>query len=447
MRVVAFAVLTLACSARAQLDHEFDLVASWYRGDRGFDIQPVRFLWDAPVPGHAISPPYQRVVFPTGGWIHQVVMDENNEAFLWTGIWPPNGNRPVLARITRTGQMTTVYAGTLGWSPPLVTPAGNYLFQEAGATPESAPYGYSVIKPDGTGRHPLFAAAHPLYLAVWDEETGDLVATGGRLATSFGYADILRCTMTGSITTLASIGGFNAWMGIDYDPRTGDFFAATSGFVPFPPAPRPTLPFHLCRIPRGGAGYVIATNQGNPNGSVRVARNGDIYTAQCGITRLTRDASGNWNGRFLGGSFGQCLGMYSTTFYTGLEIDRSRNLSGRGSYSPGSAYGLRLSFPADSGRPYLGAASLSVRPGLQAGRHWIPLNPDPLLLLSLQAGQIFEGFTGTLDAAGRAQATVRIPPIEGLRGLRVFFAFVTFDPQGGIRSVSNLMGVTIGLDL
>jgi hypothetical protein len=64
--------------------------------------------------------------------------------------------------------------------------------------------------------------------------------------------------------------------------------------------------------------------------------------------------------------------------------------------------------------------------------------------MSRSLPQVFTDFTGILSPAGRATATLKVPSIEALRGLRVFFAFVILHPGGGLKNVSNLLGVTIG---
>jgi hypothetical protein len=121
----------------------------------------------------------------------------------------------------------------------------------------------------------------------------------------------------------------------------------------------------------------------------------------------------------------------------------SRKLAGRGPATPGSEYELRLSFPSEGGNAYLMGASLSLRPGITlADGSYIPLRPDALLAWSLNDPGTFRGFSGTLDALGRATAGWRIPAVPALRGVRVFFAALSYDPSG-IRTISNPIGVTV----
>jgi len=101
-----------------------------------------------------------------------------------------------------------------------------------------------------------------------------------------------------------------------------------------------------------------------------------------------------------------------------------------------------LNFPGEDGFSYQVAASLGMRPGIVApGGTYIPLSVDPVLFLSLTDTGIFRNFAGTLATNARATASWRIPAIPALRGIRCYFAAVTI--SGGIRSVSNPIGVTV----
>jgi hypothetical protein len=55
---------------------------------------------------------------------------------------------------------------------------------------------------------------------------------------------------------------------------------------------------------------------------------------------------------------------------------------------------------------------------------------------------MFQGFTGRLNAQGRANAGIVIPPVPGLRGGRFFVSFVTLGP-GGVAIIANTAGFTI----
>ena len=70
----------------------------------------------------------------------------------------------------------------------------------------------------------------------------------------------------------------------------------------------------------------------------------------------------------------------------------------------------------------------------------IPQDPVPLYFFSLVPNPIFGNFQGLLDGSGEATLTVNIP--NGVDGVRVFFAAVSYD-QTGVRLISLPFGVTL----
>ncbi len=114
----------------------------------------------------------------------------------------------------------------------------------------------------------------------------------------------------------------------------------------------------------------------------------------------------------------------------------SHHLPGAGAALPGTTYGLLVSFPGESGRPYLLAASFGFRPGIPTGVGPIPLVPDALFVLSQRASTVFNGFAGFLNANGEAGASIAIPPVPALRGLLTYVAAIVHDGNGTIRQVS-----------
>jgi hypothetical protein len=126
-----------------------------------------------------------------------------------------------------------------------------------------------------------------------------------------------------------------------------------------------------------------------------------------------------------------------------LVVYGSRMLTGRSRPRRGQVYGLRLSIPSESARPYVAAAALSVRQGipLPGGRR-IPVDPDALFFLSQHAPALFVGFRGILDGQGTANLLIRLPFIPALAGLRFHVAAATYD-GGGIRVVTEPLGVVI----
>lgn len=91
----------------------------------------------------------------------------------------------------------------------------------------------------------------------------------------------------------------------------------------------------------------------------------------------------------------------------------------------------------DAGNAYVAALSLGNRPGIPVDARAAPLNPDLLFTLSLTNPAFFAGFTGSLDSAGSANATLVLPP--QVLGVPFYAAFATLRPgaPSGIGSISN----------
>lgn len=113
----------------------------------------------------------------------------------------------------------------------------------------------------------------------------------------------------------------------------------------------------------------------------------------------------------------------------------------------GAVTTLRLTSPADAGRPYLCGFSGGMTPGflLPDGRP-IPLNMDFVFTLSQTPGNgIFLNTSGTLDPSGTADVTIVVPSIPALSGATFFAAFVTLDAaaQSGIATVSGAQPLAV----
>lgn len=106
--------------------------------------------------------------------------------------------------------------------------------------------------------------------------------------------------------------------------------------------------------------------------------------------------------------------------------------------------------PAFAGLPYfvLGSGS-GTSPGVDLGSWNLPLNaPDAYLDLTLVQfnGPILQDTLGALDQAGRAQATIDLPPgIPGLSGTSVDHAFLIVDPLApeGVVFTSNPVSLAL----
>jgi len=401
-----------------------DLVMTWYDYVQyptmnGLDLVRIADYFPQP-PGPVFpSPLLMRLRWSSWGIPGKPAIDVDNDSILlpWS-----DGHGSVLYRVAPSLAITSVYGNAI--SDVLVAPSGGYLFGVAG--------GLARIRRDGSGFQMLMTTPFPPRNLGIDQDSGDMIC--------LGYGRLCRLGLTGgTITTLAALNSRgDYWVDVDYDHVTGDYLAATSVLGG-------SLSGQLMRIPRQGGTPVTETRIGGASGWLRVAQDGSVYSASWLFARLTRDGAGGWTTRVLD-SFVTPPGWHLGSGYQGIALRHSRTLAGEGTYSPGSSYSLLVSFLGEGGSLYQGAASLSIRPGIRLGSHWLPLNPDAVFLASLTLPQVFTNFTGTLTGAGRATATFNIPPFEALRGLRVFFAFVTLG-AGGVRSVSNLLGVTIGADL
>lgn len=105
-----------------------------------------------------------------------------------------------------------------------------------------------------------------------------------------------------------------------------------------------------------------------------------------------------------------------------------------GSGKPGTTVNLDLTAPTEPGKPYQVGSSLGTGP-IPIGTRQIGLSPDGMLVASVGGllPSVFVSYTGLLDAAGKGQASLVIPNIPALKGVRVHSAFVTVDgtaPQG-----------------
>ena len=131
-----------------------------------------------------------------------------------------------------------------------------------------------------------------------------------------------------------------------------------------------------------------------------------------------------------------------TSPMAGLALMGSRHVFGVGRVAPGMPYTLIFSFPGETGRGYLAAASFGHAPGFKVHGLRIPLNPDPLFFLSQADPKTFSGFQGVLTTSGLGSGVITLPAVGGLKGVRFFVAAVTYD-GGGFRRVSEPLGLTV----
>jgi hypothetical protein len=122
------------------------------------------------------------------------------------------------------------------------------------------------------------------------------------------------------------------------------------------------------------------------------------------------------------------------------------HLLGSGAPQPGGAIRFALTANDDAGLPYLVASSFGLGP-IAVDTRKIGLSPDALLLVSVGGllPSVFVGYQGVIDAKGQAKASIHIPNIPALIGLRLHSAFVTLSPSApsGIKSISNTFSFSI----
>ena len=122
-------------------------------------------------------------------------------------------------------------------------------------------------------------------------------------------------------------------------------------------------------------------------------------------------------------------------------------LTGSGSGQPGTPITLSLSAPSDGGLPYVVGSALGGGP-IPIDTRWLNLSLDAMLDASVNGylPMIFQNYAGILNASGKATATLNIPNLPGLKGIRIYTAFLTLK-QGApsnIQSISNTFIFTIG---
>jgi regulation of enolase protein 1 (concanavalin A-like superfamily) len=98
-----------------------------------------------------------------------------------------------------------------------------------------------------------------------------------------------------------------------------------------------------------------------------------------------------------------------------------------GTPRPGATVFVDLA--AEAGGFYHLGAALGTGVGIPIGSRKVPLNVDPLLMLTVsgQLSGIFRHFTGYLNARGEARAWIDFPADNGLVGVVFYLAFVTLD--------------------
>jgi hypothetical protein len=371
---------------------------------------------------------------PVPGNFSGVHLDIDNESILTR--WNND-----LVSIDAAGTVTTLFQPPAAY--PILHQSGNLLMTTGRGIGTISYVGLAVWTREGTvvrtfpTQIPFSAFSLWRARAVQDLDSGDYFV----LADQYSQPPMIhRVREDGAFQNVTPPNWFSEPP--DQDPRTGDWYAhAWFGSQPRPPKSNgifwsrfqltpPTQPVLLIsepslqrpvRVHEGRFLFGFHLVQGNPiqESVFRLPLNGGPPTL---IPVSPPD--------------------YAESVDGPIEIIGRRQIAGRGPATPGSDYELLVRFLREEGRAYQLAASAGVRPGITVAAGNIPLNPDALFLLSLTNPAVFVGFSGVLDATGRASARVRLPAVPGLRGFRMFFSGVTYGP-GGIRRIAEPIGMTV----
>jgi len=371
-------------------------------------------------------------ISPTTGAVNTVAVGRPAGFFNW--VIMANNNTDLAAAYSTAGRFALVTpAGviTSGAVYPSsqngldVDQDGTYLASTSGGS------GLYRISADGMTASLITTTPATLNSVCIDADTGDsilavfAVLPGGML---------LRRTSAGAVTTIAA--GIGRLSSVDHCQQDGNFYVTRFD------------PGEVLQVTPGG---VVATVHTALPGTGLFGANGlklDDETGNIVVAGLANPAA--LPGRVgLLSRTGTIITAYTIAAPAGFnptsaEIYGSRKVSGLGTFSPGSAYNVNFSFPASPGASYIAAMSQSLRPGitLPDGRT-INLAIDLLLLLSVGGiPGITTGFSGTLDANGKAVGTIALPP--GFPpGIRVFISAVAVNgsmPSG--LDTANSLGAT-----
>ena len=122
------------------------------------------------------------------------------------------------------------------------------------------------------------------------------------------------------------------------------------------------------------------------------------------------------------------------------ECELPIQLVASGSPRPGGTVAFSLSASSSAGLPYQLGSSLGIGP-TPLGTRSLGLSLDDLLVVTVGGflPSVFVNYAGTLDGSGNAGASVVIPSIPALIGIRIHSAFVTLSAASpfGIKEISS----------
>ncbi len=293
---------------------------------------------------------------------------------------------------------------------------------------------------------------------------------GNYIVASLGTtgAALLSVDRAGREVTLSAGPALNGPSAIAIDIETGDYIVAQSSTTNA-----------LLRIPRtGGTGVTIATMpMGSGNQISQDLTNGDLYVTSVrqpfstgGVLRVAR--GGGISTFVVGSILGSdravhldrassaqptALACFTATGYTLARVDvlttAITTITTIASFScphitprhgrntvtvqrAARAWDVLINSPMDAGRNYALALSLTPPfPGIRLpdGRR-LAFRPDALSTAGLAGalGPLLRNFTGVLNAAGRAVATIDLGSLPPITGVPIWIQVVALDPAAPI---------------
>jgi hypothetical protein len=244
---------------------------------------------------------------------------------------------------------------------------------------------------------------------------GGWVVISNNMVHQLSRAGVLTTPMTGRLHPSFTVNCSNPFA----DPTTGDTFLPCDRLYRFNSTTQ-TVTTLSAGLAGAICGDVDPPNRtlvvGTTTGVYRLARTGQV------LSTLLAYSGPKW----------QAQQAMALTVYGSAQV------SPAGLFRPGTASSVMLAFPSDGLRFYQLGASTGISPGIPTSAGVIPLNPDPLLALSLLGSpSLFPGFAGKLDAQGNALAGITLPALPALKGFVFYLAALTHDGAGRIWSISE----------
>lgn len=319
-----------------------------------------------------------------------------------------NANQDHVVQVTPTGAMTTI--ATLGTN---VTPTAIELDQDGSWLVSSTDNHVRRVTPAGVVTTVVSVPVRVFERVndiARDHDTGHFIAgvwqTGELLEIDADAGRILR-TITRST---------QAFYGVDVEPRTGNYVVISISSPEVRVYDRQGTVLRSWSFP-----YLFTVEVDDQTGNYYCAGAGSVVEFTPQGTKVNHH------------------GPYASLRFNGVDKYGARQVVGVGSARPGTSYSVQFMFHGMGLSPYYAALSLAQRPGIVVGSEVLNLKSDGLFRAS-RAGALVSGFTGVLDAQGRASGTIRIPGSVP-KGLTFFCSAIAI--RGSVAQLGNTIGVTV----